>query len=145
MILDKTSDEFGTPAYIFEPLQEEFCFGWDAAASKDNALLGPDRCWTKEQDALKQDWSGKRIFCNPPYSGSNVKNFITKAYEETRKDCLLAVLLVPTRTEQAWFHDIALKYAEVRFIRKRIKFIGGATTARDSHMLVIFRNWRWIR
>lgn len=140
--LTKESDEFGTPDSIWLPLHEEFQFTVDAAASKSNHLL--PKYWTKDDSALEKDWSGERVFCNPPYSRGNVKDFFMKALLETRaRDCKLAVLLIPTYTERDWFYSNSAEF-EVRFIQGRIKFKGGATTARSSHMLIIFRNHRWI-
>ena len=143
--LDKTSDEFGTPDWLFKPLHEEFQFTVDAAASAENHKL--PTYWTKETDGLAQSWAHERVFCNPPYSRGNVKAFFLKAYEETRlraNPCKIAVLLIPTYTERAWFHEFRNCF-ECRFIQTRIQFIGGTTGARGNHMLVIFRNkdWAW--
>lgn len=146
--LDKTSDEFGTPLKIFNPLHDEFQFTVDAAASKYNTKL--PRYWTKEDNSLTMSWQNERVFCNPPYSRGLVKQFVEKAYAETIRifdPCILAVLLVPTRTEQEWFHNIAKPFGEIRFLRGRVQFIGGESSARDSHMLVIFRHKKstWIK
>jgi site-specific DNA-methyltransferase (adenine-specific) len=59
----------------------------------------------------------------------------------------LAVFLVPARTDVGWFHDYALKAAEIRFFRGRLKFVEGHAikpdkffgTAPFPSMLVIFR------
>lgn len=147
--LDSASDEFATPDKIFKPLHEEFGFLLDAAASYKNAKIS--NYITKEENALTADWferairygaDGARppaVWCNPPYSRGNVEAFVKKAEEESRKG-LTVVLLLPARTEQPWFHDIVLKYAEVRFIRKRVKFIGGVTSARFPSLVAIFPN-----
>lgn len=138
-VLDKTSDEFGTPDELFALLHLEFQFTIDAAASSENAKL--DDYWTKEDNALLQPWTGHRVFCNPPYSRGHVKDFFMKAHHETRVDggCILAVLLIPTYTEREWFHKYRREF-EARFIEGRVKFIGGASSARGNHMLVIFRS-----
>lgn len=148
------SDEFRTPDHIFATLHAEFKFTIDAAATKDNAKL--PRFWTKEQDAIKQSWSGERIFCNPPYSRGNVKNFVLKALDECqvgglsedREPCQLAVFVIPTYTERTWY-AANRQHFETRFIRGRVKFGGGATTARGNHMILIVRSinfcWYWTR
>lgn len=139
--LDKTSDEFGTPDWLWKPLHEEFQFTIDAAASKENALL--PRYWTKEDDALSKSWGGERVFCNPPYSRGHVKDFFLKAANQTRNgNCFVAVLLIPTYTERDWYHKYRHMF-EVRFIGKRVKFKGGASGARGNHMIVVFRNHQW--
>lgn len=78
-----------TPPDFFEKLHAEFGFTLDAAASDENALLGRDcgyagdhcdehQCWTvgryftEEDDAISQDWTGERVWCNPPYSPASL-------------------------------------------------------------------------
>lgn len=134
--LDSTSDEFGTPQELFDELNKEFNFVLDAAASERN-----HKClwyYSKEDDALTKNWNlGGVVFCNPPYSRGNVAAFVKKGYEESLKG-VTVVLLLPARTEQAWFHDYVSK-GEVRFIRKRVKYEGGKTSARFPSMIVVFR------
>lgn len=135
--LTSKSDEFGTPDYIFKPLDAEFHFTLDAAASNENSKCST---WiTKEMNALRWDWTrtGGAVWVNPPYSRGNVEAFVQKAYEESQKGATV-VMLLPARTEQPWFHDIVLPHAEVRFIRKRIQFVGGKQQARQAHFVAIF-------
>lgn len=148
IFLDKESDEFGTPLPLFMELHGEFQFTVDAMASDENRKL--DKYWTKEQNVYHQSTAGERVFCNPPYSRGHVDAIAKKAYADTvlkyhdegaDSASRLWVLLVPTRTEQDWFQELVLgnRYASFRPIRGRIKFQGGETSARDSHMIVIFR------
>lgn len=58
-------DDWETPPAFFDILDREFGFTVDACAAPHNAKC--DRYWTREQDGLAQDWSGERVFCNPPY------------------------------------------------------------------------------
>ena len=58
-------DEWETPKYIYDKLNQEFNFTLDPCASKENAKC--DKFYTKEDDGLKQDWSGETVFMNPPY------------------------------------------------------------------------------
>jgi phage N-6-adenine-methyltransferase len=143
-VLDSKSDEFATPSWLFNPFNEEFHFTLDAAATKENAKL--PKYYTKEDDALGKSWAGERVWCNPPYSRGNIENFFMKAYYETKQSleepCQLVALLIPTHTERHWFHNLREAF-EVRFIRGRIKFDGGSTTARDTHMLLILRSKKW--
>ncbi len=148
-ILHSDSDEFGTPDYIFKPLDAEFHFTLDVAASETNR-----KCpfyFSKAANALTQDWveSARRagippvFWCNPPYSRGMVEAFVQKAYEESQRGATV-VMLLPTRTEQPWFHDIVLPNAEIRFIRKRIRFVGGTTSARFPSMVAIFPKRRGV-
>ena len=47
------SDEYGTPQVLYDLLDQEFEFEWDAAASVSNHKCA--HYWTKEQNALDRD------------------------------------------------------------------------------------------
>lgn len=51
------TDEWATPQYVFDMLNEEFHFTLDAAATAENAKC--ERFYTKEQDGLKMPWGGR--------------------------------------------------------------------------------------
>lgn len=109
-------DDWKTPFPFFNRLHAEFRFTLDAAASDSNNRL--PRYWTEHDDALKQDWKGERIFCNPPFS---LKTEFARKASECRAD--VAVLIFPAFTDQPWFHDHVLdQAAEVRFIRGRLLY-----------------------
>lgn len=86
-----------TPRPWFDRLHAQFRFTVDAAAEPVNALL--PRYWTVKEDALKQDWSGERVYCNPPYE--NLYPWVRKASNSSN----LVVMVLPSNTETAWFHD----------------------------------------
>ena len=85
------SDEWETPAWLFNALDAEFAFTLDGAAKETNAKCG--RYSTVEKPI---PWIGERVFCNPPYS--NIESFVRLAF-----DAELAVLLLPVRTDSDWF------------------------------------------
>ena len=72
------SEDWSTPQWLFDQLNAEFNFTIDVCASECNAKV--QRFFTKEQDGLKQDWSGETVWCNPPY-GRQIKRWIYKAYK----------------------------------------------------------------
>lgn len=129
--------DWATPQDFFDKLNEEFRFTLDPCADHLNHKC--DKFYTVEEDGLRQDWSGERVFCNPPY-GKDVPKWVRKAYEETQKgDCLCAVLLLNARTDTRWFHDyIYHKADEIRFVKGRLKFGGQATNAPFPSMVVVF-------
>ena len=99
--------DWQTPRSLFDPLNDEFRFTVDAAASPDNALLP---CfWTPETDALNQDWSGHRVWCNPPY-GREQRAFIEKAAELQRR-CLRVAHPGQTRYRRLARLDIPARYS----------------------------------
>ena len=146
--LTSDSDEFGTPNTLFNKQHYTYSFTVDVAASNKNAKL--DKYYTKETDGLKQSWRGERVWCNPPYSRGAMLPFILKGIEEIKENgCELAVYLIPARVEQSWFHELILPYmyskntsirlpyhTDVEFVRNRVKFIGGKTSARHASMFV---------
>lgn len=108
-----------TPQAFFDLLDKEFHFVLDAAATEKSAKC--KKYYTPEQDGLKQTWNvGGATFCNPPY-GKNISAWVKKAYEEAQRGATV-VLLIPSRTDTAYFHDYIYGRAEIRFVRGRLKF-----------------------
>ena len=128
-----------TPQDFFDCLNEEFQFVLDAAASDKTA-----KCpiyYTPETDGLSQSWNcGGAVFCNPPY-GLEIKIWVYKAYEESKKGNTI-VMLIPARTDTSYFHEYIYGKAEIRFIRGRIHFTDeegiSAGPAPFPSMVVIF-------
>ena len=99
--------EWPTPRSFYIQLDEEFHFDFDPCP------LAGDNDGTSQ---LFTQWSGKRVFCNPPY-GKGIRKFLERWHEAE-----VAVYLVPARTDTLWFHEIALPFAkEIRFIKGRLR------------------------
>ena len=128
---------WATPQDFFDKLNEEFHFTLDPCADDLNHKC--DKYYTKEQDGLKQNWSGERVFCNPPYGRATPK-WVQKCFDEVYSGkCRCAVMLLPARTDTRWFHDCIYNRAEVRFVKGRLKFGGQKNSAPFPSMVVIFR------
>lgn len=109
-----------TPQDFFDKLDTEFHFTLDAAATEQTTKCA--KFFTPETDGLAQSWDyGGAVFCNPPY-GREIAKWVRKAYEESKKINHPIVLLVPARTDTAYFHDYIYGKAEIRFVRGRLKF-----------------------
>ena len=134
-LFSSATDEWATPQELFDRLNDEFHFTVDVCASKENAKVS--RFFTKEQDGLKQDWTGETVWCNPPY-GRAVKAWIHKAYEHFIGGGT-SVLLIPARTDTKWFHDYVYGKAEIRFIKGRLKYGNAKYNAPFPSMIVIYR------
>ena len=146
MVLNKAlfssnSDEWETPTQLYAELTAEFHFCGDLAASGENAKC--DNYFTKEDDALSQNWAGlsttgRYLFLNPPYS--NIKDWVKKAYEENLKGAKI-VMLIPARTDTIYFHQWIYKNpnVEIRFIKGRLKFSNSKNSAPFPSMIVVFR------
>ena len=127
------NDEWETPQEIFDLYNGEFFFTVDAAASDINFKV--KHYWTMEDDGLAQDWTGERVWCNPPYSPVEQTAFVKKA-AECKAD--VAVLLLPARTDTKRWHDYIFPFAEVRFIKGRITFVGAEHPAPFPSAVAIF-------
>ena len=116
------SNEWYTPQYLFDELNEKYQFTLDPCASHENAKC--DKYFTIEDDGLTKDWSKDIVFMNPPY-GRNIKHWIKKAYEESIKGATV-VCLIPARTDTTYWHDYIFNNAyNIKFLKGRIKFGGG--------------------
>jgi site-specific DNA-methyltransferase (adenine-specific) len=132
--------DWSTPQDLFDKLNEEFHFTLDPCADALNHKC--DKYYTEEQDGLHQDWSGERVFCNPPY-GRSLSKWVEKSYKEVREGkCELVVMLIPARTDTSWFHDYILRGSVIRFVKGRIKFGGAKNNAPFPSMIVVFESWR---
>lgn len=126
--------EWETPARLFQALNELHHFNLDPAATSENAKC--EKYFTAEDDGLKQSWEGCSVFCNPPY-GRDIPAWVKKAYEESRKPGTKVVMLLPARTDTAWFHDYCTK-GKVEFLRGRLKYGGAKYNAPFPSMIVTF-------
>lgn len=113
------STVWGTPPEIFDPLNKEFGFTLDVCAIRENAKT--DRFFPPEVDGLSQPWGINTCWCNPPY-GKDVVKWCKKALAET-KNGATTVMLIPCKTNTNWWHDVVIPFADIRFLRGRVKFI----------------------
>ena len=129
-LFSTATDLWETPQDFFDALNEEFRFETDVCAIPENAKC--EKYFTPEQDGLKQDWTGV-CWCNPPY-GRQIGKWVEKA----AKSNATVVMLVPARTDTAWFHDWILPFAEIRFVRGRLRFGGAENNAPFPSMVCVF-------
>lgn len=135
-LFSSKSDEWATPRDFYKELDAEFHFDLDPCSTHDNAKCALH--YTIDDDGLTQNWGGRRVFCNPPY-GRKIKDWVKKCWVESRKPNTLVVLLIPARTDTAYFHDYIYKKArEIRFIRGRLHFNESKQGAPFPSMVVIF-------
>lgn len=104
------SDSYATPDDLYNALDKEFNFNFDPCPLNDDPVI----------DGLSIEW-GSSTFMNPPYS--KPYEWVKKAYQESLKGKTVVGLLRGD-TSTKWFHDYVLPYAELRFIKGRIKFNG---------------------
>jgi hypothetical protein len=124
ILFKSESVEHPTPRAVYEALDREFAFNFDPCP------LGGS---VDGRSALFCEWSGKRVFCNPPY-GPDIAKFLIRWHEAE-----IAVYLLPARTDTRWFHELCLPLAkEIRFIRGRLKFGDAKFGAPFPSMVCVF-------
>lgn len=129
------TDDWATPQGVFDALDAEFGFTLDVCASDANTKC--PRYFTVSEDGLSQPWEGV-CFCNPPV-GRVIADWIQKAAETARRGAATVVLLVPARTDTAWWHTYVGQASEVRFIKGRLKFGGAENNAPFPSAIIVFR------
>lgn len=126
-------EDWETPQAFFDHLDGIYGFTLDAAAFPHNAKCA--RYFTVEDDALTQRWEGV-VWCNPPYSPL-IGKWVHKGYLEAQKGSTV-VMLIPARTDTAWFHDYVMRARKVTLIRGRLRFGGSDNSAPFPSMVVEF-------
>ncbi len=124
-LMTSISPHWATPKWLYDELNKEFNFNDDPCPlySKDNGL--------------KRSWN-ERVYLNPPY-GRKIGLWIRKAYNEFLQGKTI-VMLLPSRTDTKWFHEIILPHAkEIRFIKGRLKFGDSKNSAPFPSVIAIFR------
>jgi site-specific DNA-methyltransferase (adenine-specific) len=155
-LFSSEKSDWQTPPELFQSLNERYGpYVVDAAASHSNALC--DYYYTEsglyrktgdspkkitEEDGLSGAWEG-RVFCNPPY-GRSIGKWVQKGLEEWLRQADLVTLPLPSRTDTKWFQDYILPmyktgYADVEFIRGRLKFSGAKDAAPFPSITVTYR------
>ena len=126
---------WSTPQDFFDRLDAEFGFTLDPCASPEDAKC--DLYYTIEDDGLAQDWGGEVVFMNPPY-GRDIKTWIKKAYDESRKKDTSVVMLIPARTDTKYWHEYVMKADEVYFVKGRLKFGDSENSAPFPSAVIVF-------
>ena len=112
----KSMEYLRTPKDIWEELTKEFEFTIDICASIENHLL--ERYYTKEINALTQDWNGEVAYIHPLFDGK-IGKFVEKAFNSKGT----FVFLLPASTHTKYFHEFFYNKpnVEIRFLRKGVK------------------------
>jgi len=110
------SDEWYTPAYVFEALGERF--DTDVAHPGDATCHVPASCWIVA-DSLGRDWAGFGfVWMNPPFGGRNALGpWLDRFFDHGN-----GIALVPDRTSAPWFWEAWPRASAVLFTRK-IRFL----------------------
>jgi len=124
------------PQWIIDRVQQRIggSFDLDVAASADNAKA--PKYFTAEQDGLKQEWVGKRIWVNVPYNKERLGEWIARAYNAAKEDRKTVACLLPLWHGYDWWRDYVSK-GEI--IHLQGFGYGPAGKKRHDCVVVIFR------
>lgn len=113
--VSKTTDEWYTPKKIIDNLCK---FELDPCAPVKRKWETAASYYTKEDNGLIQNWEGKRIWLNPPYSRPLINQFIDKMIENNN-----GIMITFNRTDTIMFQDLIFNYASgIMFLKGRVKF-----------------------
>ena len=136
VMFSSEKDDWETPQYLFDELNNEFHFTLDPCASVFNHKC--EKYFTKNENGLNQYWKGETVFCNPPY-GREIGKWVKKCYLHGKNGDGIAVMLIPSRTDTKWFHEYVYHKAEIRFIKSRLKVGDSKSNAPFPSMIVIVK------
>lgn len=113
--------DWETPDYLFELLDQRWGFTIDGAAESHNTKC--ERYIDPETNAFQTELSGERVFCNPPYADMMpwVERFISWSKDN------VVVALVQDKTDTVWFKTLWENSVTVWFLHGRIQFKGTQT------------------
>ena len=131
------SKTWETPDDFFRLVNRRFRFTLDVCATPQTAKVS--RFFTPEHNGLLQSWAGERCWLNPPYGRgkAGIAPWIAKAHSEAAENGATVVLLLPARTDTAWWHKY-VSQGEIFFLRGRLRFKGAGEDAPFPSALVVF-------
>ena len=108
------TDEWYTPAYIFEALGERFDL--DVAAPKGGPRHVPCDVWYSER-ALERTWRGF-VWMNPPFGHQAEKRrWLAKFFEHGH-----GIALMPDRSSAPWFQEFGPRANALLWLSPKVKF-----------------------
>jgi len=121
------SDVHITPDRVWDMIKENW--GYEKEQFFDPCPVNPQ--W----NGLDIDWK-ELNYVNPPYSRQQGerKTLLAQFVDKALKEKGTTVMLLPSKTDQEWFHKI--KEFDTIWIRGRLKFIGNEWSATQPHFLV---------
>ena len=106
------NDVYITPSHVIRTFERIIGdrFDLDPCAPtpkmKVKSHVNAKKVFTAREDGLAQRWFASSVWLNPPFSGTNVPDFLKKAFEEINAGHTSTVaFLVASRTDTRWFKD----------------------------------------
>ena len=114
-LMTSASDRWWTPPDLLAEIRAFFGDYYDPCPARGEG--------ERIESGLWQSWAGQRVYCNPPY-GRVIGRWIVKAMTEPVEEL---ILLVPARTDTAWFQS--LYEHPICFLRGRLRFSAASSGA----------------
>ena len=121
------SDVHITPDKVYDVIKEKWGF------TKEEMF---DPC------PLDADFNGLKIrwdrvnYVNPPYT--LLSEFVDRAIFETNRDNT-TIMLLPSKTDQGWFHKLIREDYSMIWFKGRLKFKGEKWSATQPHFLCLIK------
>jgi phage N-6-adenine-methyltransferase len=140
VLYSSKQEDYQTPKWLYDKLNEEFHFDLDPCTSPDNPL-GTKYFMTKQIDGLAASWHfAKSVYINPPYN-REIAKWLSKVSSSLKsKPDQTVVMLLLSRTGTKWFHQYIYEQpnVRVRLLKGRLKFENTLYPAPFDSMVVIF-------
>jgi len=125
-MLPRKSDIYETPDRVFDIILDHWDF--KKASMFDPCPLNP------KFNGLEIIWT-RLNYVNPPYS--KLSEFVDKALDEKQKFNNRSIMLLPSKTEQKWFHKLEPYWENTVWIRSRLQFKGTKFNSTLPHFLIM--------
>ena len=161
-LFSSVTDQWATPQWLFDALNEQYHFSVDVCALPHNAKC--QKYYTPDDNGLNQEWRGI-CWMNPPYGNPEfpckpvcskkicqdrgyhintyrpgITDWMEKAYDASKKGATV-VCLVPSRTDTEWWHRFAMQ-GEIFFLPGRLTFGQSKCSAPFPSAIIVFEPYR---
>jgi len=120
------SDVHITPDNVYEAIEK--IYGYSKDEMTDPCPVG------FTQSALQIVWN-KINYVNPPYT--LLKEFVDDAIHQANDYGNKTIMLLPSKTDQQWFHDLLHHGSKPHWIRGRLTFKNNKYNSMNAHFLVM--------
>ena len=130
-------ENWETPQELLSALYGVFKFDLDPCSPKKRGPVKARVRFTAEDDGLSLPWHGV-VFVNPPYGRTLACGSRRPGASIEERRARAVVLLIPARTDTAYWHEQIAGRASVWFLRGRLKFSRSRQSAPFPSVVVVW-------
>ena len=123
-----SSNEWYTPAGVLACARQAMGGDFDldpASCEEANKLVKADRFLTFEDDGLTQSWASRRLWLNPPYSRTDLPQWVDKLVMAYEAEVVEQACLLLHAATDTWYGQRVLRACQAAcFTQGRLKFYG---------------------